>query len=463
MKRYIYSFILTIALYAVLNFLYAWGSNLDLRILGKLSFIFITLALSISPLLTLWFNQKILPYRRVFWVMSFIFAVLHIVSYSIAEFKYSWSLFVVWNLKNYDISSWVMAFLIISILWVTSNNYSVRILKNNWSKLQSLTYPLYIIVALHIAFASRFDIIYVIMISALAALRMIAYSKSSNEITVLGISTRYICVPCSYIYDEKIWDPDSWIPAWTKFEDIPDDWVCPVCGAWKDVFKPIWWNEESAKDGNSIATVTWTKMLTNDVLELTITTIDHPKIIPGQYMIFKLKDENWNFERAYSISSYENWHLRFCIKLLPQWRWWMALPKLKIWDELEYLWIFWNFTLQDTDSKKVFVATWTWLSPALSMIKSVNWINSELHFWVRTKEDIFYEEDLKSILWERLHIYLSAIKESEDWYLGWRVDIDVSKYGKDTEFYLCGSPDMISGITKKLSETGFDKIYSEKF
>ncbi len=48
---------------------------------------------------------------------------------------------------------------------------------------------------------------------------------------------KYEC-PCGYIYDPEVGDPDSGIAPGTAFEDIPDDWVCPVCGLGKDAFTP---------------------------------------------------------------------------------------------------------------------------------------------------------------------------------------------------------------------------------
>jgi len=50
---------------------------------------------------------------------------------------------------------------------------------------------------------------------------------------------RYACSVCGYIYDPAQGDPDSNIPAGTPFEKLPDDWVCPVCGATKDQFNKI--------------------------------------------------------------------------------------------------------------------------------------------------------------------------------------------------------------------------------
>lgn len=49
---------------------------------------------------------------------------------------------------------------------------------------------------------------------------------------------RYVCEPCGYVYDPEEGDADGGIEPGTAFEDIPDDWVCPVCGLGKDVFVP---------------------------------------------------------------------------------------------------------------------------------------------------------------------------------------------------------------------------------
>ena len=48
---------------------------------------------------------------------------------------------------------------------------------------------------------------------------------------------KYVCTVCGYVYDPAIGDPDNGIAAGTAFEDLPDDWVCPVCGADKSQFK----------------------------------------------------------------------------------------------------------------------------------------------------------------------------------------------------------------------------------
>ena len=47
------------------------------------------------------------------------------------------------------------------------------------------------------------------------------------------------CLSCGYVYDPDEGDPDGGIPAGTEFEDIPDNWFCPVCGARKADFEPL--------------------------------------------------------------------------------------------------------------------------------------------------------------------------------------------------------------------------------
>ena len=47
---------------------------------------------------------------------------------------------------------------------------------------------------------------------------------------------KYICDVCGYIYDPETGDPDNGVDPGTSFENIPDDWVCPLCGVGKEDF-----------------------------------------------------------------------------------------------------------------------------------------------------------------------------------------------------------------------------------
>ena len=51
------------------------------------------------------------------------------------------------------------------------------------------------------------------------------------------VAKKYTCTVCGYVYDPEKGDPDSGIEPGTAFEDIPNDWVCPVCGAGKEDFE----------------------------------------------------------------------------------------------------------------------------------------------------------------------------------------------------------------------------------
>ena len=50
---------------------------------------------------------------------------------------------------------------------------------------------------------------------------------------------KYVCNVCGWEYDEALGDPENAIPPETKFEDLPDDFVCPLCGVDKEQFSEV--------------------------------------------------------------------------------------------------------------------------------------------------------------------------------------------------------------------------------
>ncbi|MCP4347736.1 MAG: rubredoxin [Desulfobacterales bacterium] len=48
---------------------------------------------------------------------------------------------------------------------------------------------------------------------------------------------KYVCTVCGYLYDPEQGDPDNGVDPGTKFEDLPTDWECPICGVPKDDFE----------------------------------------------------------------------------------------------------------------------------------------------------------------------------------------------------------------------------------
>lgn len=53
------------------------------------------------------------------------------------------------------------------------------------------------------------------------------------------IMKKYVCNVCGWEYDPEVGDPENGIAPGTAFEDIPDDWVCPLCGVGKEDFSPM--------------------------------------------------------------------------------------------------------------------------------------------------------------------------------------------------------------------------------
>ncbi len=55
----------------------------------------------------------------------------------------------------------------------------------------------------------------------------------------LTMDKKYVCDVCEWVYDPAIGDPDGGIAPGTPFSELPDDWVCPICGVGKDQFTPV--------------------------------------------------------------------------------------------------------------------------------------------------------------------------------------------------------------------------------
>jgi len=59
------------------------------------------------------------------------------------------------------------------------------------------------------------------------------FTKTKN------IMKKYKCTVCGWVYDPAIGDPDNGIEPGTAFEDLPDDFLCPLCGEGKEVFEVV--------------------------------------------------------------------------------------------------------------------------------------------------------------------------------------------------------------------------------
>lgn len=451
-----------------------WESNLYLRSYWKIAFVYFALSLIISPILKFIKNVNLrdilILSRKIFWILSFIFFLKHWLEYFSIEYIFqssyhtdtSYFSYVYENLLiRYDALSWVIAWILMLILWITSNKISLKIFWwKLWKNIQSLVYPGFIISIIHIAYASRIDTSYIFLLLTVVIIRSLAYF-SNKDVKHEGKTTKYICIPCWYIYDEALWDPDWWIDPWTKFEDIPDNWVCPVCWVWKWDFEPYYDNETTVFWGYVWKVVEY-KMLTQDVLEISLKLDNKVEVLKWQYAILTLRDNDWEFSRSYSIVSSENNILTFCIKVNDIWRWWKVLKKIKIDDIIKIRWIYWEFVLKNTLNPKVFIATWTWLAPIINMIsENLSQSNNFLLFWVQSKKDLFYLDKIQNKENLKTHIYLS--KEEDENYRYWRINLSEFNFDLNSEFYICWNPLMVTSTIEQLSKSWYKNIYFEKF
>jgi NAD(P)H-flavin reductase/rubredoxin len=351
-----------------------------------------------------------------------------------------------------------MLALIISIpLLLTSNWFFTKFLWKNWKTLQRLSYPMFALVAIHI-YMIWWEIWPIIAVIVWFIIINIAFFKNKKIKKIVSNSPKWLCVPCGYIYDQDIWDVDSWVLPWTRFEDIPNDWLCPVC--WVGKSDCILLDSDIEITEWEIESIEY---LTEDIIELKLKIEKIFDYVSGQFLSFVFDDSMWKINRSYSIANKE-WNIyTFLIKLKPDWKAWILLKTKKVWDKINCTSISWNFKLQNTDNEKVFIATWTWLAPIYAMLLNTSVeINKKLYFWAANLKDLFYIDKLKEIKNLELNIYLS--REQVEWYNFWRVNLEKISVWKDTEIYICWNPAMANDAISFFEKQGITKnIYFERF
>ena len=274
---------------------------------------------------------------------------------------------------------------------------------------------------------------------------------------------RYLCVPCGYIYDEELGDPDWWLKPGTKYDDIPDDWVCPVCWAAKKDFIPLdsQFNPKENENHELIWKVYKKKYLTEDVIELQIFLDQNIQVFAWQFCNIMVKNSDGDtYMRSYSVASYKDSIVSFLIKLKDWGIAWEYFKKLEEWAEISLLWPFGDCIIQHTTKRKIFVATGTGLSPIYNMMHA-SWDSDKiLYFWVRNQNDLFYLSELSDIPNLTTHIYLSQQEQST--YNSWRIKYENIEYRKDDEIYMCWNPQLIEELQTHFKNDD-TYVFSEKF
>lgn len=471
----------------------------DAKITWFLSYYYLVLVLLISPLAYVFYKFKFLKkysnlvtsFRRPIWIITWLLALFHGFKFeekiyklwekyysskmSFFDFIYDWifnsSNGTVLGMNTYSFWFWFIWIIIMLLLLITSNNISQKILGAKfWKYLQKLVYPLFILVVLHIYFVGWWKWLYLYPAVTIVLLRFYSWFDKNFQYkwqTQVSHSwyRRFLCLPCGFIYDEELWDPDWWLLPWTKFEEIPDDWKCPVCWVTKKDFIPLDWhyNPEHEEYHELTFELKSKKYLTYDVLELAFYCERDLDIIPGQFcnLIYDHGNQEKKVTRSYSVVKYIDNMIYFWIKLKPDWKWSELLKKLKVWDKIKALWPFWDFVLKNTSNKKVFIATGTGLSPIYYMMEKSWDIEKELYFWVQKKKDLFYLDKLSQIPNLKIHIFLS--REEVKWYNHWRISHDKINLDKNTEIYMCWSPWLIENLKNEFTKAWKSHVYFEKF
>lgn len=413
--------------------------------------------------------QLFLPLRQELGILMWVLAFVHSAAYILPDpWMIGESYFWIDNATGISyLAVGLLAFLFTIPLTLTSNKWAMRKLWKYWKLLHKAVYAIIVFTVIHVVLLNwyrEFEIWPVIVLVAYFGFKVLEWRGFSflkkDTVKIYPKWQKWLCVPCGYIYDPVIGDEEDGIKAGTEFQDIPDNWRCPECGVTKADFVPI--------DNNAELPVGYQAHIVDKVylnpvtLKFIIEVKEKLKSIPGQFVTFIWSDWEWEFNRSYSIAQHDGSRLTFLIKLTELGRGARILRNISFDAIIRIRGVFGSFVLQDTESPKVFIATWTGLAPIYNMIRSIpESVNKSLYFTVATWLDLFYVDELRAIQNLDLHIHIT--KEEVPGYNYGRVNIDDIVATLDTEWYLCGSPRMVEEATMKLRARGYEKVYSEEF
>jgi NAD(P)H-flavin reductase len=210
------------------------------------------------------------------------------------------------------------------------------------------------------------------------------------------------------------------------------------------------------------------KNLTHDVYELIYTCPDMVQDIPqpGQYVMFQLAP---GLNRSYSIADVDTTICTFTlvIKHIPDGKGSPMICTADIGTTYAGILSLGHFTLSDSISaSRCFIGTGTGFAPLYYMVKSMSTVgHTGVHtflYGVRTEADIFYMPEMTDIS-KKLDIHICPYLSREDtayttrgYVTDWITAENITPY---TEFYICGSPEMVKDARTKLEILGIAKEY----
>jgi ferredoxin-NADP reductase len=338
----------------------------------------------------------------VFWLIFLHWWILEIAAYQ------QWAPLLLLR-SNWMIQTGVVWLAALVIAGITSNEFSIHILKRRWKYFQKFAYLAFLGACLHLFFLQH-DRTYIIVMIIYAGLKVWERRPQKSQAVV------------------KQAEPGKPIP---------------------DLIK---------------ARIINRKLLTQDILELTLDVNQELKIIPGQRVMLRFKDAEGYVERAYSIVDFDvdQWSTLFVLAIkLSGGRWTSDLAAMKIGDEIWLKWIYGKFVLQAGDASKVFIATGTGIAPLLCMAKHSESKHKTFYFSVPTIKDLFYEDRLKEV--HDLSYEIHITRENIPGYAFGRLDIDKADIDPQAEIYVCGNPKIVEAIIQDLKTKWCKNIFSEKY
>ncbi|PLX28491.1 hypothetical protein C0581_01945 [Candidatus Parcubacteria bacterium] len=204
--------------------------------------------------------------------------------------------------------------------------------------------------------------------------------------------------------------------------------------------------------------------LTHNVLELKIEKPQDFTFDAGQFIQVVIEQDGKEVLRSYSISSTpDKDHIGLCVKLLDNGLGSNVFKTCREGDEIKFKKANGKFIVQNTNNDLFFIATGAGLAPIMSMIENELKKGSEkqLHllFGVQHETDIFWQERLKNLAQNHNNFTydITLSKPEDSWKgLGGRVSAHIPEEVSNSDFYLCGSPAMVTDVRKILIDNGKD-------
>ncbi len=214
------------------------------------------------------------------------------------------------------------------------------------------------------------------------------------------------------------------------------------------------------------------KRVSNKIFEFSFLANEEIKdFLPGQFLSINLAE---GISRPYSIFSLEKNSIKILVEILPNGTASKIFENMKIGEKFSAILPIGSFVLQENDHKKVFFATGTGISPFISMIKKVREKSIEkgisIFFGVQK-----LEEDISKKLisdFQNIDLTISLSQEEKNFEeKNFRIksgritkNFDPKNFDlEDTDFYVCGNPEMVSDVVQILQNANAKNIFFEKY